>query len=202
MWLNIIQAKLNLSESASSLLPLQNMTYKAALGKLQGSLCVLLLAMNWTFNNNHSFVSYWYWIRLKKYVQLQSCAILSPVWLFSCQGCVAWRWSTSPGSIAGRLLPSSYCDICKEEPRCLPCGACRPGCYCGNQWNGEELAETSKFNEWTSRLSLITWHLQGSKNVLLCRLGQVDFLAGQVTFKAHLPRTFHPLSKSLAKTSK
>ena len=46
MWLNIIQAKLNLSESASSLLPLQNMTYKAALGKLQGSLCVLLLAMN------------------------------------------------------------------------------------------------------------------------------------------------------------
>ena len=59
MWLNIIQAKLNLSELASGLLPLQYMTYKAALGELQGSLCVLLLAMNSTVNNNHSFVSYW-----------------------------------------------------------------------------------------------------------------------------------------------
>ena len=46
MWLNIIQAKLNLSELASGLLPLQYMTYKTALAELQGSLCVLLLVMN------------------------------------------------------------------------------------------------------------------------------------------------------------
>ena len=43
MWLNIILAKLNSSELASGLLPLQYVTYGAALGELQGSLCALLL---------------------------------------------------------------------------------------------------------------------------------------------------------------
>lgn len=46
MWLNISQAKLNLIELASGLLPHQAITYKVALGELQGSSCVLLLKMN------------------------------------------------------------------------------------------------------------------------------------------------------------
>ena len=47
MWLNFIEAKLNSSELASGLLPLQYMTYGAALRELQGSLCVLLLALGY-----------------------------------------------------------------------------------------------------------------------------------------------------------
>ena len=42
MWLNIIYAKLNLSELASSFCPLQYLTYRAALWELQDSLCALL----------------------------------------------------------------------------------------------------------------------------------------------------------------
>ena len=45
MWLNIILAKLNSSELASGLLPLQYVTYGAARGELQGSLCALLLVL-------------------------------------------------------------------------------------------------------------------------------------------------------------
>ena len=45
MGLNIIQAKLNLSELASSILPLQYVTYGVAHGELQGSLCALLLVL-------------------------------------------------------------------------------------------------------------------------------------------------------------
>ena len=45
MWLNIIYAKLNSSELASGLLPLQYVTYGAARGELQGSLCTLLLVL-------------------------------------------------------------------------------------------------------------------------------------------------------------
>ena len=45
MWLNIILAKFNSSELASSLLPLQYVTYGAARGELQGSLCALLLVL-------------------------------------------------------------------------------------------------------------------------------------------------------------
>ena len=47
MWLNFISAKLNSSELASSLLQLHYVTYGAALGELQGSLCVLLLALGY-----------------------------------------------------------------------------------------------------------------------------------------------------------
>ena len=42
MWLNII---INSSELASGLLPLQYVTYGAARGELQGSLCTLLLVL-------------------------------------------------------------------------------------------------------------------------------------------------------------
>ena len=47
--------------------------------------------------------------------------------------------------------------------------------------------------------------LQGSKQVLSSSPGQVDFLAGQVTFNAHLPnkgKTTDPLIKSLTEKSK
>ena len=47
MRLNFIEAKLNSSELASGLLPLQYVTYGVALGELQGSLCVLLLALGY-----------------------------------------------------------------------------------------------------------------------------------------------------------
>ena len=47
MWLNFIEAKLNSSELASGLLPLQYVTYGAARRELQGSLCVLLLALGY-----------------------------------------------------------------------------------------------------------------------------------------------------------
>ena len=47
MWLNFIEAKLNSSELGSGLLPLQYVTYGAALRELQGSLCVLLLALGY-----------------------------------------------------------------------------------------------------------------------------------------------------------
>ena len=45
MWLNIIKAKLNSSELASGLLPLQYVAYEAARGDLQGCLCTLLLVL-------------------------------------------------------------------------------------------------------------------------------------------------------------
>ena len=45
MWLNIIWAKLNLSELAIDPLPLHYVTYGAALIELQGSLCALLLVL-------------------------------------------------------------------------------------------------------------------------------------------------------------
>ena len=49
--------------------------------------------------------------------------------------------------------------------------------------------------------------LQGSKQVPSSSPGQVDFLAGQVTFKAHLPNkgqdnSTDPLIESLTKKSK
>ena len=47
MWLNFIEAKLNSTELGSGLLPLQYVTYGAALRELQGSLCVLLLALGY-----------------------------------------------------------------------------------------------------------------------------------------------------------
>ena len=45
MWLSIIWAKLNSRELAGGLLPFQYVTYEAARGELQGSLCVLLLLL-------------------------------------------------------------------------------------------------------------------------------------------------------------
>ena len=47
MWLNNIYAKLNASELASGLCPLQYVTYGEALGELQGSLCALLLVLHY-----------------------------------------------------------------------------------------------------------------------------------------------------------
>ena len=49
--------------------------------------------------------------------------------------------------------------------------------------------------------------LQGSKQVPSGSAGQVDFLAGQVTFKAHLPNkgqdnSTDPLTESLTEKSK
>ena len=45
MWINIIKTKLNSSKLASGLLPLQYVTYRAALRELQGSLCAFLLVL-------------------------------------------------------------------------------------------------------------------------------------------------------------